>query len=140
MDTHGAIGFIILHGDLALRIGAQIGHRRIGLTTDFCQFDEEQMTELEGERHTVVSLAGGIAEHHTLVSSALFFGLLTFHATVDVGTLRMDGREDTARIAIEHILSLGVADSLDGFSHCLAKFHVSLSLDFASQYDLASGN
>ena len=98
------------------------------------------MTELKCKWHAVVSLVGCIAEHHALVSGALFFRLLAFHAAVDIGTLCMNGRENAARTSIKHILSFGITDTLDGRAHSLAKFHIGLRRDFASQYDLAGGN
>ena len=91
MNTYGAIGLaIIFDSNLALGIRTEVWHGAVLLTTNLSQLDEEQVAELEGERHAIVGLAGSIAKHHALVAGTLFFGFLTLHTAIDVGALCMD--------------------------------------------------
>jgi len=74
------------------------------------------MCQVEGGRHVVVGLVGGVAKHHALIAGALFFLFLAADALVDVAALLMDGREDTAGVVVELILGFAVANALDGFA------------------------
>ena len=140
IDTYWLVGLaIILDGYLALGIRTEVWHRRWLLATDLVKLDKQQVTKLEGQRHTVVRLVGGIAEHHTLVASTLLLRNAALNATVDIDALCVESREDTAALAVKFVLGLGVADLADGLAHLVAKLHVGSGLDLACQYDLASG-
>ena len=71
------------------------------------------MGEVECERHQRRSLTAGIAKHNPLVACALLFRSGALDATVDVGTLTVDGGEDTAAVGIEAVGTLVVADLAD---------------------------
>ncbi len=62
----------------------------------------------------------GVSEHHSLVSGTLLLRVGADHAPVDVGTLLVDGGEDSAGVAVEHVCRLVVADLVDDLAHlCL---------------------
>ena len=71
------------------------------------------MGEVERERHQRRSLTTGIAEHNPLVACALLLGSGALDSAVDVGTLAVDGGEDTAAVGIEAVGTLVVADLAD---------------------------
>ena len=140
INAHRLIGLaIILDGHLTLGIRTEVWHRRWLFATDLVELDEQQVAKLEGQRHAVVGLVGGIAEHHTLIAGTLLLRIATLNATVDIDALCMESREDTAALAVKFVLGLGVADLADGLAHLVAKLHVGSGLDLACQYDLASG-
>ena len=72
------------------------------------------MGQVERGGHVVVGLVTGVAKHHALVAGALVFLALAAHTLVDVVALLMDGGENTARVSVELILGLGVANAVDG--------------------------
>ena len=72
------------------------------------------MGQVERDGHIVLRLIGGITKHHTLVASTLLVLVAVVDTTIDVGTLLMDGTEDTTRVAVELVLRLRIADALDG--------------------------
>ena len=98
------------------------------------------MREVEGERHIVFSLICGITKHHSLVASTLIHRVFTFHATIDVRTLFMNGTQHATRVTFKHILTLGIANT---FNHLAShEWHVDISLGFhfASQHHLSCGH
>ena len=72
------------------------------------------MGQIQTDGHIVLRFIGGIAEHHALVASALFVFIAVVYTAVYIGALLMNGAQNTARIAVELILGLGIADALDG--------------------------
>ena len=71
------------------------------------------MREDQRRRHHLAGLVAGVAEHDALVAGALLLLGFADDALVDVRRLFVNGRQDAARIAVELILALGVADALD---------------------------
>jgi len=102
VDTLRDALIAILDGHLALGVGAQIGHL-LALLTDVGQGAHDQVGQVEGDGHIVLRLIGGIAEHHALVACSLLFFIAVIYATVDVGTLLVDGTQDAAGVAVELI-------------------------------------
>ena len=115
VDAHGFVLLVVFHGHLTFGVGAQIGHH-LAFLADLGQGVHDQMCQVEGGRHVVVGLVGGVAKHHALIAGALFFLFLAADALVDVAALLMDGREDTAGVVVELILGFAVANALDGFA------------------------
>ena len=126
----------ILYGYLALGIRAKVGHH-LPFTADNGQLHQQAVSQVEAERHVVVCLVGGIAKHHTLVAGALILRICTLNASVDVGTLLVDGTQDTAAVAFEHILALGIANAVDHFAGNTLKVNVCLGLYFTCHNHLS---
>ena len=58
-------------------------------------------------------LVAGVTEHDALIAGTLLLLGFTHDTLVDVGRLLVDGRNNTARIAVETVITLGVADLVD---------------------------
>ncbi len=71
------------------------------------------MRENQRGGHQLAGLVAGVTEHDALVACALLLLVAALDTLVDVGRLFVDGRENTARIAVELVLALGIADALD---------------------------
>ena len=117
-DGIDALGFTfvgILHGDLTFRVRTQIGHL-LPFLTNLSQGLHQTVGKVERNRHIVFGLVRGITEHHSLIAGALTLLVFTGNALVDIIALLVDGREHTARIAVELILRLRVANLVDGLA------------------------
>ena len=123
--AHRTVLLVILHRYLRLGVGAQVGHL-VFLAAQDGQFAQQQVREVEGERHVVVGLVAGVAEHHALVAGALVHGFGAFHAAVDVGRLFVYGREHAAGVAVELVFAAGVADAVDDPAGHLVQVDVGL--------------
>ena len=91
----------------------------------------------------VLCLVAGVAEHHTLVTGALFadvLGALAIHAACDVGTLFVEGCEDTAALCLELVGRLGVTYFGNGFADGVLDVHIFLAGDFTGDDDLSCGD
>ena len=89
----------VLHCYLALGVRTQVCHL-LAFLTDISQCAHDQVGQVETDRHIALCLIGCISEHHTLVAGTLFVFVSVVHTAVDVGTLLMDGTQDTARITV----------------------------------------
>ena len=49
------------------------------------------MCQIQTDRHVVLCLVCGIAEHHTLIACALLVFIAIVHTSVYIGTLLVDG-------------------------------------------------
>ncbi len=95
------------------------------------------MGQIQRQWHVIVGFVGGIAEHHALVTRTLGVGfgfeVLAFcgavYALIDVRALVVNGRHHTARIGLEHILALGIANFTDDFAGDFLNIEVSAGLD-----------
>ena len=103
---------VVLDRDLRLRVGAQVGHH-LAFAADDGQFLEDHVRKDQRRGHHLTGLVAGVAEHDALVAGALVFLGGTHDALVDVGRLLVDGRQDTARIAVELVLALRISDAVD---------------------------
>ena len=109
------------------------------LVADVGQDLEREVAQIQRQRHVVLGVTAGVAEHHALVAGALVVGLGALHAAVDVGALLVQGGHHAAGIAVEHVLGLVVANVIDGFPDSGLDVHVGLGLDFAHHHDHARG-
>ena len=83
LDAHGGAIVVVLNGDLALRIGTQIGHD-LALFPNVRQLTEQTMRQFQSQWHVVVRLAARVAKHHALVACPLILRIGALHALVDV--------------------------------------------------------
>ncbi len=82
--------------------------------------------ELDGHRHQLGRFVGGVPEHHSLIARAS-----GIHALTDVGRLPVDGAHHRARLRVEAIGRIGVANALDGVANDFRKVDVGLGRDLA---------
>ena len=81
------------------------------------------MGQIDGQRHERGRFVARVAEHHSLVARSLEVEVVAAGARPDllaaidtlgdVGTLRIESDEHTARLAVEAVLGVVVADALD---------------------------
>ena len=140
VDAHGLAVVSVLDGHLALGVGAQVGHLAVLLAAYGGEFAQQHVAELQRQRHVVVGVAAGVAEHHALITGTLLLGILALHTLVDVGALLVDGAEDPAAVRLEHVLALGVADLADHLAGDLLHIEVGLALHLAGQHHLSGGH
>ena len=75
--------------------------------------DEHLVRERQGERHELLCVDAGVAEHHPLVSGTLVERLRAYHSPVDVRALLVDRGDYAAGGSVETVFGLGVADFPD---------------------------
>ena len=140
MDLHGLVRVpVIFDGELGLRVRAEVRHQLRLLVTDVRQDLQQEVAEVQGQRHIVLGVAAGVAEHHALVAGALVIGLGALHATVDVGALLVQGGHHAAGVPVEHVLGLVVTDPVDGVADGGLDIDIGFGLDLAHHHDHARG-
>ena len=128
----------IFNGHLALGVGTKISHLTSFLP-DVSQCTHDKMCQIERHGHVVVGLIGCIAKHHALITGTLLFFALTVNTPVDIGTLLMNGRQDTAGVSVELIFRLGIAYSDDGLACDGLQVDVCFRTHLSHDYDLTRG-
>ena len=132
----GRAAFVVFDGDLALRIGTEMGDR-LGLA-DFGLPGDQLVREVDGKRHQRFGLATREAEHQPLVSGALLgriaTRLVSIHALVDVGALLVERDENCTAASVESLRRIVVADLLGGLSDDLGDLHVAVAGHFAGDH------
>ena len=130
------------HLRLAVRaeIRHQVGAAHLG----------EPMSELvrqrDRERHELLRLARGVAEHHPLVAGAGDVELVVVgrvgarlvglvHSLRDVGRLLVDRGDHGAAVAVEPVAPAAVADLADRLARDLRDVHVHVGRDLAGDHD-----
>ena len=94
------------------------------------------MGQVERQGHVVVGLVRGVTEHHTLVAGTLLLLRSTAHAHIDIGRLRMQGRQYAATLGLKLILGLGVSDLADRVARDLLHVYVVLAGDLTRYHNL----
>ena len=125
VDALWYVVIAVLYGHLTLGVGTQVCHH-LTLLAYGGKGAHEVVCQVERYWHIAVRLVRSVAEHHTLVAGTLAHFLLTTHTAVDVVALLVDSAEDAARIAVKHILRLGVADAVDGVARYGLQVYVCL--------------
>ena len=108
VDALGLAPVAVLHRHLALGVGTQVAHL-LALAAYLRQLHQDDVRQRDGQRHQLLGLAAGIAEHHALVAGTLVALGLAADAHIDVLALLVDGAEHTAALGLELVLALGVA-------------------------------
>ena len=75
------------------------------------------MGKSQWKRHVLFSVTACIAEHHSLVTRTLLLRVGTYHTSIDICALLVDCREYTARVTVEHVVRLVVADTVNHITH-----------------------
>ena len=126
----------VLYGVLGFGIRAEIGHQLWLLTAYPGQFYQGYVCERKRQRHVLLGVVAGVAEHHALVSGPLLLLDFVDDPPVDVGRLLVQGREYAAGLGVEHIVGLGVADAVyDSAGHVLYVHVCVLRADLAADDD-----
>ncbi len=84
------------------------------------------MRQRDGQRHQLGRLAAGVAEHHALVARAA-----RVHAHRDVGALLVDVGDYRARLCVEAIGGVRIADIPDHIARHLLQIHIRIGGDLA---------
>jgi hypothetical protein len=130
----------VTHGDLGLAVRAEVrddlGLAHVGQPLG------ELVGERDRQRHELVGLAGGVAEHHALVAGACDVDCIVVGGVVarlvggvdalrDVGRLLVDCVDDRAGVGAEAEVGVGVADLADRLARDV------LDVDVRGRRDLA---
>jgi hypothetical protein len=137
---------LVANRDLRLAVRPQVGHQ-LG-AADLGEAMSELVRERDRHRHELLRLTRRVAEHHALVAGACHVELVVVrrvgaglvglvHALRDVGRLLVDRGDDGARIAVEPVPALGVADLADRLARDLRDVHVHVGRDLARDDDEA---
>ena len=118
------LGAVVFNGDLGLAVGAEVVEDAVAPRAR--QPFHELVREHDRQRHQLVGLGAGVAEHQPLVA-----GAARVHAHGDVGRLLVDRRQHGAGLVVEAVLRARVADLLDRRADDLLK------VDVAGRGDLA---
>ena len=139
VHAHRAVGgAIVFHRHLALGVGAQI--RKHVPLAEFCQFNEQKVSQIEGERQITCRFGARVAKHHTLVAGTLQGTLFAVHTAVNVARLLMDGSEHAARTGIELVFAFVVANAINHLPCHFGQIDVSRRFHFAGKHHLSGGN
>ena len=128
VDANGLVVRVILDRDLALAVGAKVGH--LAGLADLTELERQLVRERDGRGHQLGGLIGGVAEHHALVA-----GAAGIHALRDVGALGVDGGDDGAGVRVEALERVVVADLLDGVADERLHIEMRLGGDLAGDDD-----
>ena len=148
-DDHGvhAVGLAVavFHGDLGLAVRPEVRQRAI--LADGGQPLHQAVGQVNGQRHQAVGFVAGEAHHDALVAGAgsaaasaavapLPAGFQRgADAGVDVGRLLAGVADDAARVAVDAVLDVGVADFQQGLAGDGVKVQVGAGGDFAGDHD-----
>ena len=121
---------VVFDGHLRLRVGPQVTHH-LALAADRRQLLENDMREDQRRGHHLARLVAGVAEHDPLVAGPLLLLGLAHDTPVDVGRLLVNGRHHAARVAVEAVLALRVADAVDDATRHALHVHVRLRAHLA---------
>ena len=89
------------------------------------------MRENQRRGHQLARLVAGVTKHDTLVAGTLFLLRGAHHALIDVGRLLVNGRQNAARVAVELILALRVADAANHAASYLLHIDIGLRAHLA---------
>ena len=139
VDAKRFPAFAVFHRHLRLGIRAEVSHLPT-LAADGGQFFQQQMREVDGQRHVVLGFFAGEAEHHALVASTLVFRVFATYALENVVRLTMKSRQNATRLRIKLVLRLVVADAIDDAPRNVLNLNVCVGADFARHHDEACGH
>jgi hypothetical protein len=131
----GSAVLLILDGDLGLRVRPEPGH--LPRATRNGHRSIELVRQHDRERHVLLRLVCGVAEHDALVAGAKRLERAVVEALSNIGRLLLDGNEEVARLVVEALRRVVVADVPDGLAHDLLVVEFGLGGDFAQDHDHA---
>ena len=134
VHTHGLV-LVVLHGDLALAVRAQIAH--LAALAHLGQTLGQLVGQADGHGHQLRGLVAGITEHHALVAGAAH---LVVGAQGDVGTLAVDVGDDGAGVGVKAELCTGVANICHHLTDHLLEVHIAAGGDLAHDVHQTGGS
>ena len=133
---------LVADGHLRLAVRAEVRHHVAA--AHLGEAVRELVRERDRHRHQLRRLARGVAEHHALVARAGHAHLVVaargaplvrlVHTLRDVGRLLVDRRDHRARLAVEAVARVVVADPLDRVAGDLRHVHVDGGRDLAGHH------
>ena len=143
VDGDGAVA-LVAHRDLALAVGPEVV--QLAVLAHLGEALGEPVGQADRQRHQLVGLLAGEAEHHALVARADLVQLLVgavlqsaINALRDVRRLRVDAAHDAAGLVVEAELGARVADLLDLVAHQRRDVDVGLGGHLSGDEDEARG-
>ena len=124
---------VVLDRDLRLAVGPEIVEHAVAPRAR--EALDQLVRQHDRQRHQLVGLGAGVAEHQALVA-----GAAGVDALGDVGRLLVDGRQHGAGLVVEPVFRAGVADFLDGLADDLLEVDVRLRGDLAGDDGEAGGD
>ena len=145
LDRHRRVAFVA-YGDLALAVGPEVVDS--AALADLRETAGQGVGERDGERHQLLRLLAGVAEHHALVAGAdLVDGFIVVpylqrpvHPEGDIVRLGVYGDDYTAGRGIEAELGPGVSDLGYLLAHQGRNVHVGRGGDLTRHDDEARGD
>lgn len=105
---------LVLDGDLRLRVGSEPAERTVSSGSG--HRGVELVRERDRQGHHLGRLVRGVAEHDTLVTGTDLLERTVVETLRNVRGLLLDGNEDVARLVVETLVRVVVADLLDRVS------------------------
>src|ERR1035437_5681533 len=132
VDARGLAILVVLHRDLALAVGAQVG--QLAALADRGQLAEKLVGQRNRSGHQLGGFVGGVAEHHALIA-----GAAGVNALRNVAGLLIDGGDDGAGVGVEAVKGVVISDGGDDTADKALEIDVSLGGDFAGNNHQACG-
>jgi len=133
VDASGLAALVVLHRDLALAVGPQVG--QLAVLAHQAELAGKLVGHRDGGRHQLGGLVDGVSEHHALVAGAA--GVNTLR---DVARLFVDRRNHCEGVGVESVEGVVVADRGDDAADQALKVNVGLGGDFAGDdHEAGSG-
>jgi len=123
----------VLDAHLALAVGPQEVER--SFPADVAQAVHQFVRHHDRQRHQLRRLVAGVAKHEPLVA-----GAACVHAHRDIGRLRLDRVQDAARLGVESVGGVGVADAGDHPACHLRNVHIGRRRDLAGHHYCSGRN
>ena len=132
VDADGT-AVVVFDRDLRLAIGTEIIEQAV--TPRARESLDQLVRQRNRQRHELVGLGAGVAEHEALIAGAAWIDALG-----DVGRLLVNRGQNGARLVVEPVFRPGVADILDRIADDLLVVHGRLRGDLAGDHGDAGGH
>ncbi len=136
------LAIFVLDGDLGLAVGTE--PRKRAVFANLRKTKGQLVGEVHRQRHELLGLTDGIAEHDALVASALFLLIVNplphRHALTDIGRLAVESDHHSAGFVIKPLLRRVVADLPDRFASDMSVIHPSIRRNLAGNHNEAGGD
>lgn len=129
------IVLLVLDGNLGLRIWTE--PRKQSGTTSSSHRSVQLVCEDDSERHELLSLIGGIAEHDTLITGTDVLQRTMIQTLSNIWRLLLNRDKNVAGLVVETLGRVIVTDVLDGVTDDLLVIDVGLGGDLAENHDHA---
>ena len=135
IHADGLVVLVVLHGDLALAIRAQV--IQLAALAHLGQLLGQLVSQADGHGHQLRGLIAGIAEHHALVTGTAH---LVVGAQCDIGALAVDVGDNGTGVSIKAVLCTGVTDLRDDLADDLLEIDIAAGGNLAHDVDQTGGS